>query len=76
TVRGDTFRIRAYGETASLTGEQTTKAWCEAVVQRQHDFVDDTDIPTTIDSSLSATNQAFGRRFKIVSFRWLSADEV
>jgi hypothetical protein len=74
TVRGDTFRIRAYGETASLTGEQTTKAWCEAVVQRQHDFVDDTDIPTTID--LSATNQAFGRRFKIVSFRWLSADEV
>jgi hypothetical protein len=80
TVRGDTFRIRAYGETASLTGEQTTKAWCEAVVQRQHDFVDDkTDIPTdtnTIDDPLSTTNQAFGRRFKIVSFRWLSADEV
>jgi hypothetical protein len=75
TVRGDTFRIRAYGETESLLG-QTTKAWCEAVVQRQHDFVDDTDIPTTIDSALNTTNQTFGRRFKIVSFRWLSADEV
>ena len=75
TVRGDTFRIRAYGEVADIRG-QTTKAWCEAVVQRQRDFVDDTDIPTTIDSSLSTTNQAFGRRFKIVSFRWLSADEV
>jgi Tfp pilus assembly protein PilX len=77
TVRGDTFRIRAYGETASLTGEQTTKVWCEAVVQRQHDFVDGTQVPTTtIDASLSTTNQAFGRRFKVVSFRWLSADEV
>ena len=74
TVRGDTFRIRAYGETKSIFG-QTTKAWCEAVVQRQHDFVDDSDIPTT-DAPLSTTNQAFGRRFKIVSFRWLSADEV
>ena len=75
TVRGDTFRIRAYGEVADIRG-QTTKAWCEAVVQRQHDFVDGTQVPTTIDASLSTTNQSFGRRFKIVSFRWLSADEV
>jgi hypothetical protein len=74
-VRGDTFRIRAYGEVADIRG-QTTKAWCEAVVQRQHDFVDGTQVPTTIDASLSTTNQSFGRRFKIVSFRWLSADEV
>ena len=76
SVRGDTFRIRAYGETESLLG-QTTKAWCEAVVQRQHDFVDDTQPATTaIDASLSATNKNFGRRFKIVSFRWLTPDEV
>jgi hypothetical protein len=76
TVRGDTFRIRAYGEVADIRG-QATKAWCEAVVQRQHDFVDDTQSPTTaIDAPLSITNQAFGRRFKIVSFRWLAADEV
>jgi len=75
TVRGDTFRIRAYGEVTSITGGRTVQAWCEAVVQRQHDFVDETDVPTTIDPS-STTNQAFGRRFKIVSFRWLSADEV
>lgn len=75
TVRGDTFRIRAYGEVADIWG-QTTKAWCEAVVQRQHDFVDGTDIPTTVNSSLSTTNRVFGRRFEIVSFRWLSADDV
>ena len=75
TVRGDTFRIRAYGEVTDFGG-QTTKAWCEAVVQRQHDFVDAEQEPTTIDAALSITNQAFGRRFNIVSFRWLSADEV
>ena len=75
TVRGDTFRIRAYGEVTDFGG-QTTKAWCEAVVQRQHDFVDAEQESTTIDASLSITNQAFGRRFNIVSFRWLSADEV
>jgi len=74
TVRGDTFRIRAYGEVNDFGG-QTTKAWCEAVVQRQHDFVDAEQESTTIDP-LSITNQAFGRRFNIVSFRWLSADEV
>ena len=75
TVRGDTFRIRAYGEVTDFGG-QTTKAWCEAVVQRQHDFVDAEQEPITIDAALSITNQAFGRRFNIVSFRWLSADEV
>ena len=74
TVRGDTFRIRAYGEVTDFGG-QTTKAWCEAVVQRQHDFVDAEQESTTI-APLSITNQAFGRRFNIVSFRWLSADEV
>jgi hypothetical protein len=75
TVRGDTFRIRAYGEVTDFGG-QTTKAWCEAVVQRQHDFVDAEQEPITIDAALSITNRAFGRRFNIVSFRWLSADEV
>ena len=74
TVRGDTFRIRAYGETESIGGH-TSKAWCEAVVQRQHDFVDDTLAPTGVPAAGSA-NETFGRRFKIVSFRWLSADEV
>ena len=73
TVRGDTFRIRAYGETENLLG-QTTKAWCEAVVQRQHDFVDDT--PSIAVPTPGSTGETFGRRFKIVSFRWLSPDEV
>ncbi|MBK1855496.1 hypothetical protein JO972_11045 [Verrucomicrobiaceae bacterium 5K15] len=74
TVRGDTFRIRSYGE-AEHDGTQV-KVWCEAVVQRQHAFVDDSQAPTTATAALNATNQSYGRRFEIISFRWLAADEV
>jgi hypothetical protein len=74
TVRGDTFTIRAYGE--ATRGGKKVKAWCEAVVQRSHDFVDPTQASTTATANLNAVNQAFGRRFKIVSFRWLSEAEI
>ena len=74
TVRGDTFRIRTYGEVT--IGTQTVKAWCEAVVQRSHDFVDRSQMSTTDNSLLNVTNQTFGRRFNIVSFRWLSESEI
>jgi hypothetical protein len=81
TVRGDTFRIRSYGEVS--LGTQTVKAWCEAVVQRGHDFVDSSQPSTTLvddndpdNSDVNATNQTFGRRFNIVSFRWLSESEI
>src|SRR5690606_11922761 len=33
TVRGDTFRIRAYGESRNNDGDVLAKAWCEAIVQ-------------------------------------------
>ena len=74
TVRGDTFCIRAYGETEGVSGE-TSKAWCEAVFQRQHKYVDDTLAPTEVPLA-GTRNESFGRRFKIVSFRWLSEDDV
>lgn len=74
TVRGDTFRIRAYGEYTQ--GGTTTKAWCEAIVQRGHEFVDRSQDPTTATSSLNPANQTFGRRFNIISFRWLSPSEI
>ena len=72
TVRGDTFKIRTYG--GVTVGTQPVKAWCEAVVQRGHDFVDASDAST--DSALNDTNQAFGRRFNIVSLRWLTEAEL
>jgi len=77
TVRGDTFKIRAYGEASSSTGSVLASAWCEAVVQRVPDFVDPADAPETPDASLTRPmNRSFGRQFRIVSFRWLTPREI
>jgi Tfp pilus assembly protein PilV len=76
TVRGDTFRIRAYGE-ARRGGKVIARAWCEAVVQRTHEFVDSADEPSTPVANLTSdANKTFGRRFEIVHFHWLSPEEV
>jgi len=84
TARSDTFRIRAYGEVrddngtpADLTDDTIiASAMCEAVVQRIPGYVDDSDEPWDEGSDLSATNQKYGRRFEIRSFRWLDDDEI
>lgn len=76
TARGDTFRIRTYGDARDAAGNITAKAWCEAIVQRGHEFVDDTQPAATDVGNLNTTNEIFGRRFNIVSFRWLSDDEI
>ena len=77
TVRGDTFKIRAYGESTSDSGSNQAKAWCEAVVQRVPDYVDYADTPDTPEADLTnRPNKSFGRRFHIVSFRWLNPREI
>ncbi len=81
SARDDTFLIRAYGGSKDpVTGENRSEAWCEAVVQRRADYVDSVaDTPEILpsDSTLSSEiNKRFGRRYTIVSFRWLSPDEV
>ena len=88
TTRDDTFTIRAYGEVTSREGVVLSRAWCEAVVQRGINYVDPVNSPETAatkvnmktgaleGTDLSAVNKAFGRRFNIVSFRWLSPEEV
>jgi hypothetical protein len=81
SARDDTFVIRAYGERKDpITGKTRASAWCEAVVQRRADYVDaDADDSTVLPSDItlsSEANKRFGRRFSIVSFRWLSPDEV
>jgi hypothetical protein len=75
-VRGDTFRIRAYGE--SRNGNRVAaRAWCEAIVQRTHGFEDPADAPeTTIDKLTKPANKLFGRHFAIIAFRWLSPEEL
>lgn len=79
TVRGDTFVIRTYGEARDSAGKITAKAYAEAVVQRFPDYVDTADRPSlnaSTDPSARAANKWFGRRFEIVSFRWLSENEI
>ena len=76
-VRSDTFRIRAYGESVDPTTSKTTaKAWCEAMVQRMPDYLDAVDPPEASGGHLSECNQRLGRRFYIISFRWLADDEI
>ena len=75
-VRGDTFVIRGYGEAREASGKNVlARSWCEAVVQRVPDYLDPSDkayaaVPT------SPVNLTFGRRFNIVSFRFLNPREV
>jgi len=89
-VRDDTFKIRAYGEVRSPDNKKVmAKAWCEAVVQRVVDYTDVSNNPETpalIDlqytgdykrnDQLSEINRSLGRKFKIISFKWLTPEEI
>ncbi|MEO0017886.1 MAG: hypothetical protein RLZZ522_1169 [Verrucomicrobiota bacterium] len=85
-VRGDTFLIRAYGESVTANGKIAATAWCEAVVQRMPDYIDPTDAADkrlrsadyspAVTLDLQPVNQTFGRQFKLVSFRWLNPHEI
>jgi hypothetical protein len=80
-VRGDTFVIRGYGEAREGNGASskvTARAWCEVTVQRVPDYVDPAnnsyDAPDAVNANVA--NKTFGRRFNIVSFRYLDPREV
>ncbi len=77
TVRGDTFAIRCYGDaTDKKDGKILARAWCEAVVQRVPGFADPVNAPEQEAGQLVPANARFGRRFEVVSFRWLGSGEV
>ena len=82
TVRDDTFVVRSYGCVRSPRGAILAQAWCEAVVQRTMEYVDPTNTPEDSDreqgtartragKKLTDVNRLMGRRFRIVSFKWL-----
>ena len=85
TARSDTFKIRAYGEVVSMRGD-AVQAVCEAIVQRVPEYVNTVDEPWDENYTnplfpdgapqLDSINQSFGRRFKIVSIRWLDHAEI
>ena len=68
------------------------RAWAEAIVQRVPEYFDPSDPPETLapafdapsdpdDPASSPTdahklNKLFGRRFKVVSFRWLTRSDI
>ena len=76
--RSDTFRIRSYGEVISATpGGRDVKAWAEAVYQRVPEpAVPSTASPADQNFWVPQEIDRFGRRFMLVSFRWLTEDEV
>ena len=79
TARSDTFRIRAFGEALDASGKSVAKAYCEAVIQRMPAYVDPSNPPTARDAggtTLSNINKIYGRQYQIVSFRWLSPQEI
>jgi hypothetical protein len=69
-ARSDTFTVRGYGEALNpVTNEVAGKAWLEATVQRFPEVVDPAD-------DIAKPTGPFGRRFKIISFRWLSPSDI
>jgi hypothetical protein len=91
-ARSDTFKIRAYGEVKNSAGAIIAHATCEAVVQRLPEYVNSDDdpwedsmkdplpmttlVPRTAADGFDASNAQYGRRFKVVRFRWLAEPEI
>lgn len=77
SARSDTFTVRAYGD-VTRSGKLLARAWCEAVVQRLPEYVDSTNAPEILpsDPALTAINKNFGRKFRVISFRWLNEEDI
>ncbi|MEY4488770.1 MAG: hypothetical protein RIQ79_1278, partial [Verrucomicrobiota bacterium] len=77
-ARSDTFLVRAYGDVQNpATGKVEGRAWCEATVQRLPDLVSNSAAPVAdvVNPPLPA-DKLFGRRFTIISFRWITPDDL
>ena len=77
SARSDTFVIRTYGESVDSKGKVLARAWCEAIVQRTQTpmLAGDQGLDPHSDITANPT-AAFGRKFKVISFRWLNKEEV
>ena len=76
TARDDTFTIRAYGDSRDAKGRIQARAVCEAVVRRTREYVDPGDLAEITTLPTQPANKVFGRRFEIVSMRWLGQAEL
>jgi len=79
TARSDTFVVRAYGDAWNpVTNTASGRAWCEAVVQRVPDVTDPAGgaYASGDEIQIDPAKYPFGRKFKIISFRWLTSDDI
>lgn len=75
--RSDTFTVRAYGEAVNpATNAVEGKAWCEAIVQRFPEPFSPATAAQPTDDEYRTPPGDFGRRFKIISFRWLTRSDI
>jgi hypothetical protein len=75
--RSDTFLVRAYGDAVNpVTGGLEGRAWAEAWLQRVSEYVDESQPAETAPAALNLTNRTYGRRFKVISFRWLASSDI
>ncbi len=75
SARSDSFVIRSYGESKDINGKIQARAWCEATVQRTPEPLNP-DREGLNPEIVRGDDVDFGRRFRVVSFRWLGKDEV
>ena len=88
-VRDDTFRIRAYGDVRDDEGGVTAPAPGAKPSSSAHRSISNpsnvADVPSReisangdfVDSGiLSEVNRKLGRRFRVVSFRWMDGSEI
>ena len=88
TTRSDTFVIRCYGDVTTNLGSLTSQSacWIEAVVQRSPEFCDPSQSPETevcdrtdsyrFNPKLKMVNRLLGRRFHVISVRYLTTREL
>lgn len=76
TARDDTFTIRAYGDARDSEGKVLASAVCEAVVRRTREYVDSADLAEITTLPTKPVNKLFGRRFEVISLRWLGQAEL
>ena len=77
-ARSDTFMIRSYGNnTEPLTGSSEAESYFELVVQRVPEYLDSLgNTPDTGPELLNPLNEKFGRRYEIVSHRWIDKGDI
>jgi hypothetical protein len=76
SARDDTFTIRAYGDARDRNGAVLSRAVCEAVVRRTREYLEPSEAAELLTIPRDPLNRLFGRRFRVVSFRWLADSEI